>query len=333
MSGFGFPKQTRAQQVGRSGEAYIERFVTGELGWVYRPVHRESDFGIDGFIDVVTAGCVTGRGLAVQIKCGDSYVSKTTDGGIRYEGSNQHLNYYLNHSIPVVLVVLSSNCDEGYWVKFDINRTNETSTGWWIEIPRKNLLDQSVAVRWAQIAGPVEDYSEQIQILWTVDEVLASTDFRSIVIPAEEIHQCSMAFITDLLNRLSKTRELVLANRGKLEIFFPGYDSDSREIYEIPEVRRWVEVSIDSGVPWFYFLNTRGRGDSLRLLLFCTCEVGVKETHDNRHLLVTEPEERARWLIRNFDNLNRFTADHDIPLEINQERCDAVMECLDRSIA
>ena len=96
MSGFGFPKQTQSQQVGRSGEAYIERFITGELGWVYRPVHRESDFGIDGFVDVVTNGCVTGRGLAVQIKCGDSYVSKTTDGGIRYEGSNRHLNYYLN---------------------------------------------------------------------------------------------------------------------------------------------------------------------------------------------------------------------------------------------
>jgi len=233
MSGFGFPKQTQSQQVGRSGEAYIERFITGELGWVYRPVHRESDFGIDGFVDVVTNGCVTGRGLAVQIKCGDSYVSKTTDGGIRYEGSNRHLNYYLNHSIPVVLVVLSSNCDEGYWVKFDMARTNRTSTGWWIEIPRKNLLDQSVAVLWSQIAGPAEDYSEQVQTLWAMDAVLASTDFRAITIPAEEIHQCSMEFITELLSRLSKTRELVLANRGKLEIFFPEYDSDPREIYEL----------------------------------------------------------------------------------------------------
>ena len=227
-------------------------------------------------------------------------------------------------------MVLSSNCDEGYWVKFDVARTNETATGWWIEIPRKNLLDQSIAALWSQIARPAKDYSEQVQTRWMIDGILASTDFRGITIPPEEIHQCSMAFISEILSRLSKTRELVLANRGTLEIAFP-YDSDPREIYDIPEVRRWVEFSIDAGVPWFYFLDTRGRGDSIKLLLFCTCEVIVKETDDNQHWLITKPEERVQWLIRNFDNLNRFTKKNDIPLEINQERCDAVMECLERS--
>jgi len=35
----------------------------------------------------------------------------------------------------------------------------------------------------------------------------------------------------------------------------------------------------------------------------------------------------------NFDNLNCFTEQHDIPVEINKERCDAVMECLKKSSA
>lgn len=331
MSKFGFPKQKQSQQIGRSGEAYIEQFVTGVLGWIYRPVHRESDFGIDGFVEVVTDENVTGRGLAIQIKCGDSYISKRTDGGIRYEGKNAHLNYYLNHNFPIVLLVLSGNCSEGYWVEFNIDMTNRTASGWWIEIPRKNRLDRNVALHWAELSGPVEDYSEEIQRRWAMDEILASTDYRAVAIPIEEIYQCSMDYIIALMNRLSKTRELTLANRGKLEVFFPGYDSDPREIYEIPEVRQWFNASIDYGVPWFYFLDTHEHCNSIRLLLFCTCEVVVKEVRGNRRLLLTEPEERAQWLMRNFDNLNDFTKKHDIPLEINKERCDAIMKCLERS--
>jgi hypothetical protein len=43
-------------------------FVNRELGWVFRPVHQENYFGIDGYIDVVESGEITGASLAVQIK-------------------------------------------------------------------------------------------------------------------------------------------------------------------------------------------------------------------------------------------------------------------------
>jgi hypothetical protein len=333
MKEFNFPKQSQSQKTGRSGETYIEWFVTSVLGWIYRPVHNESDFGIDGFVDIVTDDCVTGRGLALQIKCGNSYISKVTDGGIKYEGSNQHLNYYLNHSVPIVLIVLDSDCSKGYWVDFDINKTTPKKTGWWIEIPIKNKLDQNVSEHWASIAGSVEDYSEEIKMLWQIDEFVASTNYRSFAIPLQEISQCSMEYISNLISRLSKTKEQTLANRGKLEVFFPGYDSDPREIYEIPEIRKWFNASIDHGIPWFYFLDTRGHGISIKLLLFCTCNVTLQEIQGNRLVLNTNPEERAKWLMRNYENLNVFTEAHGIPLTINKERCDAVMKCLEKSTA
>lgn len=53
MNDFGFPKQSKSQKSGRKGEVYFENFVTNRLGWIYRPVPQESDFGIDGYIDIV----------------------------------------------------------------------------------------------------------------------------------------------------------------------------------------------------------------------------------------------------------------------------------------
>ncbi|OWO71930.1 hypothetical protein B2J67_15995, partial [Vibrio cholerae] len=74
MSSFDFPKYQANQEVGNTGEAFFEHFVTKELGCIYRKVHREHDFGIDGYIDIVNNGVVSGRSVAVQIKCGDSYI-------------------------------------------------------------------------------------------------------------------------------------------------------------------------------------------------------------------------------------------------------------------
>lgn len=328
MSEFGFPKQTFSQSQGRAGEASFERFVTTELGWIYRPVHRESDFGIDGYVDVVLGEKVTGRGIAVQIKCGDSYVAKRTSGGIKYEERNQMLNYYMNQSVPVILIVMSGDCNEGYWVEFDLTRTNRSASGWWIEIPIKNRLSQNVTEPWSRIAGPVEDYSDVVQLMWEVDDLVQSTEYQSFAIPYEEVQERSVDYIVELVSRLSKTRDSLLRNRGKVEIYFPGFDSDPRELYEIREVREWFAATIAHGVPWFYFLDTRGRGGSIKLLLFSTCPYSAGPIVGTRQLVEVPGPAQAEWLMKNFANLNAFTQMHEISEEINMERSLAVTALL-----
>ncbi len=148
MNGLGYPKYGKSQSSGKVGESFIDSFVHQKLGWIYRSVHQESDFGIDGYIDIVTDENVTGQTIGIQIKCGDSYFNKRTGGGIRYEGENKHLNYYLNCLFPIVLVVLNGDCSEGKWVEFNANITSPSKSGWWIEIPDKNALDMSVKDDW-----------------------------------------------------------------------------------------------------------------------------------------------------------------------------------------
>ena len=140
------PKRTRQQAQGNIGSAAFELFVNRDLGWVFRPVHQEYDFGIDGYIDVIDNGEVTGASLAVQIKCGKSYIAKKTPGGIRYDGEIKHLNYYSNLRVPVLLVVFDENGENGHWVVFQLEKSlpAKSDDRWWIEIPETNILQASV---------------------------------------------------------------------------------------------------------------------------------------------------------------------------------------------
>ncbi len=228
MPSFEFPKQNNQQKTGRRGEAFFEYFTSSILGWVYRPVHQESDFGIDGYIDIVNNGNVTGKSIAVQIKCGDSYISKKSQGGIKYEGVNKHLNYYLNLELPIILVAVSSDCSQGFWVEFDIEKTTESKTGWWIEIPGKNKLDRTAQKAFSDLAGVVKDFSEEIQNLWAMNESLNNAYFLAFAVPKSEVLAGSLLTLSSMIKRLTKNREMMLRKRASAEIFFPEYDDDPR---------------------------------------------------------------------------------------------------------
>ena len=228
----------------------------------------------------------------------------------------------------MVLVLLSGDCREAYWVKFDLARTEETASGWWIEVPKENLLNSQIADTWASIAGPIQDYSEQIQSFWAFGKVVRSADFLLIAIPKSDVAEKSMYTINTVLERLQSNKELLLKKRGAVEIFFPDWDDDPREIYEIPEIRGWMSASFEAGIPWFYFLNSQFPFHSLKIILACGCSVSSLETAVGGYMLSTEAEDRSRWLEANFHNLNCFTESNSIDVLINKELCEGVMSAL-----
>jgi len=318
MTGFGFPKQSTHQKTGRVGETFFEHFVTNVLSWIYRPVHQESDFGIDGYIDILKDGNVTGKSIATQIKCGNSYISKKSNGGIKYEGKNKHLNYYLNLQIPIILIVLSDDCSKAFWVLFDIQKTFGSKSGWWIEVPKKNKLDINVKEILSRLAGESRDYSEEIQAMWCRSEIISNSSYFSFAIPKSEVISGSLETLESMIKDLTKNREIMLQKRMSVSVFFPGYDSDLRELYQIPEVRRWFLKTMMQGIPWFYFLE-QVTGMGLQLLFICTCEVTYIGTKGDKYGLYATLEEKQWWLAQNFMNLNKFTEANDIPLKINKQ--------------
>jgi hypothetical protein len=58
--------------------------------------------------------------------------------------------------------------------------------------------------------------------------------------------------------------------KGRLIFGIRGYDDDPRELFEVPEVRTWME-ELDREFPyWFYFMDLGSRS-TLSLVAFCLC--------------------------------------------------------------
>lgn len=120
------------------------------VGWAFRP-KPETDVGIDAEIEMVNEhGEATGKLLSLQIKCGPSYLSESTKTGYIFRGDAEHLAYWLDHSLPVLLVLVDPSCRKCYWVEITAGAVERTGKGWKIEVPCHNVLgrDQRIQLAW-----------------------------------------------------------------------------------------------------------------------------------------------------------------------------------------
>lgn len=139
------PLATAEDSLGDQGMRIVDRVVSEELGWIFRDQTRK-DFGIDALIELANRDRrVTGRLIAAQIKCGKSWFAEpTADGsGWTYRGELKHLNYWLGHSLPVILVLCDPDTDECYFAHVAAARVRHTSKAWSIGVPRSQALDAS----------------------------------------------------------------------------------------------------------------------------------------------------------------------------------------------
>lgn len=99
--------------------------------------------GIDCGIDLIIEGLEnenpTGNSVAVQVKAGNSHVNETRE-NFTYYMSVVHKEYWLRHSLPVILVYVNASFSDAYWQYVSLPNLTETSTRWKLEIPKQNTL-------------------------------------------------------------------------------------------------------------------------------------------------------------------------------------------------
>jgi len=106
---------------------------------------------------------------------------------------------------------------------------------------------------------------------------------------------------------------------GRVSLIVDGYNDDARELFEVPEVRRYVKVLDDQWANWFFFLSQAD--DSIKILESCLCDTievipGVASI---------DLEQMERYLTRHFSALNRLCEALGIPDEISQEISEGVI--------
>lgn len=325
------PRFSQAAQKGERGVQLVSNTVMDSLGWIFKRNHQEHDFGIDGQIEVVSPdGYLTGQLLAVQIKYGTSFFQEKNRWGYVYRGEAKHLNYLANYPIPVLIILCHPDSRACYWQIFRPEETHAAGENWKITIPFENDLATSKDAL-ERLLPPIEDHTSALEEYWALNQVLVEAPFIHFMSDRSEVLASDTSRARSFFDRLKATKELALACQGKVEMSVFGYESDPRELYEIPEVRKYMATLLEALPELFFFARTEQPTSTVKAFALCHTDVWWPDGRSTR--LVTKQvefstEKLVGFLERGFDGLNAMTDWLGLDEEENKKICYSVMACI-----
>lgn len=138
-------------------------------------------------------------------------------------------------------------------------------------------------------------------------------------IPRDLVEEGDTTPIIEGLTVFARSPSLAPQALGKIRITVSGYDADARELWEIPEVRRLVHA-LDQQFPfWFFFADLAD--EWLAAVAFCVCRV----TEIAEGSTAINPSDLQRFVERQFSGMNALWDQHQLPINSNMARSDAVV--------
>jgi len=146
----------KAQKTNRIERQGIGIVITAfeSLGFAFRE-QTESDYGIDAHIELIQKELPTGQLLALQIKSGESYLSEIDSNNFVFRTDEKHVNYWLNHSLPVLICLCDIETRKVYWQIVTQETAISTGKGYKIIVPSTQLIDSSSVEPLRRLLTPV----------------------------------------------------------------------------------------------------------------------------------------------------------------------------------
>ncbi len=327
------PRFSLAAKKGEQGVQLVSAIVLNEFGWIFKRNHQEHDLGIDGQIEVVTAeGFVTGQFFAVQIKYGKSFFREKNRWGYIYRGEQKHFNYLANYPIPVLILLCHPVSKECYWVRFVLHETQNAGNSWKITIPFENRLRHSKTDIEAMLP-PLIDYRKELKIYWALNKVFPEFGCLHFVVDKSEVEAMDTTPTRKCFDRLRVTKEIALENQGKVEISFLGYENDTRALFEIPEVRKFIS-SLTRDLPeLFFFVRTEPPYWTLKT--FALCHANDSRIYDKTNQSESKDffcgiDKVVDFIEQGFAGLNEITEWLSLPLEDNKRISSNILRCFEK---
>ena len=133
-------RRDSSAQIAREGVTQTQSVVQ-QLGWIFRE-QTVDDYGVDAHVEIVDVGVVTGRLLALQIKSGTSFFREGAPGGWWFRPESRHVNYWLAHSLPVVVVLHRPEDGLCFWqLVSDETLVDVEGGGRKLLVPESQVLD------------------------------------------------------------------------------------------------------------------------------------------------------------------------------------------------
>ena len=124
------------------------------LGFAFRE-QTESDYGIDGHAELIASERPTGQLLGIQIKTGRSYLSERTETAIVFRADADHVDYWLNHALPVIICLCGADNQTIYWQAVTNETATSTGKGYRFDIPLSQILDASSVPQLTALLTPL----------------------------------------------------------------------------------------------------------------------------------------------------------------------------------
>lgn len=121
-----------------------------------------------------------------------------------------------------------------------------------------------------------------------------------LVLPHPQIEAGDTDEALGLLQKLVSDPEAMLSCCGRVSLVIDGYNDDPRELFEIAEVRAFIQA-LDARWPYWYFFLSQA-DDSIKLLESCLCDSIEVVPGVN----AIDTEQLTASLTRHFAALNRL---------------------------
>jgi hypothetical protein len=319
------PIYHHAPKKGEDGVTILKKLIDQKFKWLVRPNHKEHDFGIDAYIDIINElKQVTGKTIAAQVKTGSSYFAEINDLGWIFRGEMSHLNYYLNNELPVIIILVDDIKEEAFWCYCDATKTERTVDKWKITVPFKQQLKANSKDELLKYVSPVRDYVSQLENFWEMNKRLKEAAMLVFNIEKKQIHKKTYIEIIAGLNRLQVNPELVKELKEKVEIFIDGYNEDSRELFEIPEVNEWAKKIFTNTSGLSYFLTKDSKAqffNVLKMIYMVDKNVPKKNYFEKGELKfkININLKDLTFLKLLYNDLNEFCEKHNLSEKVNRE--------------
>ncbi len=204
---------TDQQLLATQGTGLIEVLVS-TMGFVWRPT-TQHDAGIDGEIEVrdTSDGRMTGMLIKVQSKAVSAFQNETEE-GFDYWPEPRDVRYWLEHNLPVILIVSRPATNEAYWISVREQRASCPQSKRFHFVKRRDRLDGSSQARLVALAQA--DSPSAISPVLAKQELLVSNLLPVTQLPYR-IH-----FVDTLFRDSKEVGEILRSNDLRLEFILRG---------------------------------------------------------------------------------------------------------------
>lgn len=194
-----------SSRTGRIGIAGTQ-LIFERLGCIFREQPIE-DYGIDAHVEFIEKGQATGKLIALQIKSGDSWFQEKNGNNIIFRGNNEHLEYWENHSLPVIVVLYKDSENTAYWQAVNNNTVQRTNKGWKLLIPLDRQVNSHTLEQLKKLSQKIISAREYTELsLQDKSHSQAKRYSAKILLNREFTKDDIIQIIKDVTNRL-KNRE------------------------------------------------------------------------------------------------------------------------------